>query len=319
MYYKIKYLPRREWVRRKSAHEVRIENLTGNYLEQRRRRIKHPVLDFLFEYYSFRPSRMKQWSPGHSVVLEDAGPDFPIEHKAFTGERIILSGAHVTAKCPGRMIDPALFPIKRQSTLQFIEALLKATVNRPPRFGCFGLHEWAMVYRSGQRRHPDWPLRMDQHEIDRFVESRNIACSHFDAFRFFSEPAQPMNKLQPSRETMVLNEQPGCLHTNMDLYKWAYKLFPFTGSDIIADAFELALFTREVDMKASPYDLKKLGYEPIAVETDTGRRQYADLQKKIHEYSIPIRRALLESVSALNKAVTRSGSLMQDRPMIPEF
>ena len=52
----------------------------------------------------------------------------------------------------------------------------------------------------------------------------------------------------------------------MDLYKWAYKFYPWTPSDLIADAFELAVEIREIDMRASPYDLGVYGFEPITIE-----------------------------------------------------
>ena len=35
-------------------------------------------------------------------------------------------------------------------------------------------------------------------------------------------------------------EQPGCLHANMDLYKWAFKLAPFAPAELVADCFALA-------------------------------------------------------------------------------
>ncbi|MFU8859523.1 MAG: 3-methyladenine DNA glycosylase [Cyclonatronaceae bacterium] len=280
-------LDRSEWKRRAADHEIRIDGLIGDYMERRRNNQKHPVIDFLFEYYSFRASKLRLWSPGAGILLENAGPDEPFDHAAFSraGEKAF--------------IDPESIPHNRLRALMFISELLHATVNRSPRFSCYGLHEWAMVYRAGERRHQKWPLRMAQKDLDRFVETSTITCSHFDAFRFFTDEARPLNRFQPTRETMTGNEQPGCLHTNMDLYKWAYKLFPWASSDLIADAFELALFARDVDMRASPYDLNDLGYTPITIETDAGRRQYIELQLKIHQKSIPVRTALLECINKL--------------------
>ena len=40
------------------------------HLARRRTGAKHPVEDFLFTYYSHRPSRLRRWSPGAGVVLE---------------------------------------------------------------------------------------------------------------------------------------------------------------------------------------------------------------------------------------------------------
>ena len=87
-------------------------------------------------------------------------------------------------------------------------------------------------------------------------------------------------------------EQGGCLHANMDLYKWSTKLWPWIGSDFIAKAFLLALKGRELDMRASPYDLEKEGYKPICIETEEGRKEYIKEQKFITEESIPLRQEL---------------------------
>jgi len=131
------------------------------------------------------------------------------------------------------------------------------------------------------------------------VESQPVVCTHFDAFRFFSKKARPLNKFKPSREKFIDMEQPGCLHTNMDLYKWAFKMYPWISSKLILEAFELALETRKMDMKASPYDLRKYGYEPIKIETEEGREEYRQLQKYIWRKSIPIRDKLLKSYRRL--------------------
>ena len=87
--------------------------------------------------------------------------------------------------------------------------------------------------------------------------------------------ASARNAVTPGREDQVEFEQPGCLHATMDLYKGAYKLAPATPADLIAACFELAADVRELDMRASPYDLTPLGYSPVAVETPTGRAAYA--------------------------------------------
>jgi hypothetical protein len=51
-----------------------------------------------------------------------------------------------------------------------------------------------------------------------------------------------------------------------DLYKWSYKLSPLIDSETLLDCLELAAAAREIDMRASPYDLSDYGYTPIAVE-----------------------------------------------------
>ncbi|HLP25341.1 MAG TPA: 3-methyladenine DNA glycosylase, partial [Acidobacteriota bacterium] len=167
--------------------------------------------------------------------------------------------------------------------------------NRAPTFACFGLHEWAMVYRLAPTdvRHTQLPLRFPPEEIARIVDSLTIRCSHFDAFRFFTLAARPLNRLQPERTTTAQLEQRGCLHANMDLYKWAFKLAPFTPSELIADCFALAREIREVDMRASPYDCTSLGLAPIAIETPEGRADYERLQRSFAERSQPLRARLI--------------------------
>lgn len=50
------------------------------------------------------------------------------------------------------------------------------------------------------------------------------------------------------------------LHANMDLYKWCYKLGPLAESELLFDCLELAAAARELDIRASPYDLSAYGY-----------------------------------------------------------
>jgi hypothetical protein len=158
------------------------------------------------------------------------------------------------------------------------------------------LHEWAMVYHDGAVRHERVPLRLGAAGTDAVVE-RELAgplrCSHFDAFRFFSADAAPRNASSPSRATQQDWEQPGCLHANMDLYKWSYKLSPLIESELLLDCLELAAAAREIDMRASPYDLRGYGYTPIAVEQAGGRAEYVRCQKAIASRAAPLRAALL--------------------------
>ncbi|MEO7351946.1 MAG: 3-methyladenine DNA glycosylase, partial [Marmoricola sp.] len=115
------------------------------------------------------------------------------------------------------------------SLIESIHRLLVATAGRTPTLGCFGLHEWAMVHQTDETRH-DWPLRLGGSGTDQVVESHRITCSHFDAFRFFTDSARPLNTLKPGREDRASFEQPGCLHAGMDLYKHAFRLTPLVPS-----------------------------------------------------------------------------------------
>lgn len=279
------------WSRRADAHKERMLQRVGPHLERQHRGIKHPVYDFLFEYYSFRPSHLLRWSPGTGCILDGAAARAFLD---FTGFVELDDGV---------VVDPALLPSRRRDALAWVVDLLENLSARAPRFGCHGLHEWAMVYDPDSVRHSQVPLRMEQDALRRFVDSQPICCSHYDAFRFFSPGARALNRLQPAAHRRAATEQPACLHANMDLYKWAYKFFPWTPSDLLADAFVLAVEIREVDMRASPYDLRGYGFGPICVETEEGRAEYrahqeffADRARLVRARLLTCFRLLLEDV-----------------------
>nr|WP_239075378.1 3-methyladenine DNA glycosylase [Planosporangium flavigriseum] len=281
----VEILPADVWRRRRTAYEQRIDEWITPHLTRRRARLKHPVEDFLFTYYSYRPAQLRRWHPGAGVLLEGAGDLGP-------GYRDTPDGVTV---------DVDAFMARRGESVTWIHDLLTATASRTPHLGCFGLHEWAMVYgQSGDEiRHNAWPLRLSPADTAAVVEERGVKCSHFDAFRFFTAPARPLNILQPSRDTQRDNEQPGCLHANMDLYKWAYKLSPLTPSELVTDCFALARDIRALDMRASPYDLADLGYPPVRIETAEGRAEYAAAQRAFARRAEPLRGRLIELTSAL--------------------
>lgn len=279
------------WRERRHAHEQRVFTWTGPHQARQARGEKHPVYDFLFAYYRFRPSWLRRWHPGPDVVLAGASArDFlrwPEYHE--TGGRPGLE------RVEGVMVNPAALPPRRRESLAWMVNLLQLTTERPPQFACHGLHEWAMVYRQTPEevRHDQWPLRFAPAKLARIVEGLPVRCSHFDAFRFFTAPARPLNKLQPTRAEVPQHEQRGCLHVNMDLYKWAFKFAPFVPSELIADCFALAHDIREIDMRASPYDFEKLGFAPIHIETPEGRFEYEGHQRGFAERSQPLRARLL--------------------------
>jgi hypothetical protein len=245
--------------------------------------VSHPVLDFLFTYYSETPGRLRRWHPGPGVDLEPP-PDRPVPHAAWRW--------YATAPDGVVRLDVPAFTAERGDTVRFVRRLLSATASRPAFTGCFGLHEWAMVYRDEGTRH-GLPLRLGRDGTDAVVEAHPIRCSHYDAFRFFTPSAVGRNRLQPTRETQAELEQPGCLHATMDLYKWAYKLSPATPGELLADCFALAVEVRELDMRASPYDLQTYGYRPVAIETPEGRAEYATAQRSFAERGAVLRARLV--------------------------
>lgn len=243
------------------------------------------MLDFLFTYYSLRPVRLEQWHPGPGVALRGGDEFLAVPGYVRDGDTVCL--------------DPASLPERLVGTAGFVRTLLAATASRPPRLGCFGLHEWAMVYRSDAPRHGAVPLRLGSAGTDAVVESMPVHCTHHDAFRFFTDAARLRNAVQPTRAEQVANEQPGCLHATMDLYKWAYKLGPATPGELLADCFALAVDVRGLDMRASPYDLADLGYPPVRIESPGGRAEYARAQAGFAERAAPLRHRLLALCDAL--------------------
>lgn len=275
------------WRAKAAAHQERVDRWLADHLDRRRRGVKHPVEDFLFTYYSYRPAQLRRWHPGAGVLLERADP--------------ALLGRWYVAADGGAVLDAESLLSRRRSSVRWIRELLANTAARSPYLACFALHEWAMVYRQTQDelRHNAWPLRLGTQQTARVVESSRIRCSHFDAYRFFTEPARPLNILTPTRETQTLLEQPGCLHANMDLYKWAYKLSPLVSSDLVADCFALAREIRALDMRASPYDVSDLGYPPIPVETPEGRAEFVAAQRSFAERAAPLRARLIAECDRL--------------------
>jgi hypothetical protein len=279
-------LRREVWECRARQHKQRVQPWIAPYLDQKSRQAKHPVYDFLFQYYSFRPAQLARWSPGANVTIEaEQIDDLPGSLKSWEPAD------------DGWRIVP--FPNARREYLEWAVRFLAATAAREPNFWCFGLHEWAMVYRDESVRHSNVPLRLDRSAIASVVDSQNLVCTHFDAFRFFTEPAQKRNQTALRRETTVEMDQSGCIHVNMDLYRFCYKIAPWIESELLADAFELARFAREIDMRASPYQLQEIGFEPIRVETADGRGEYVRLQRKIFERARPIRHRILAAYRRL--------------------
>jgi hypothetical protein len=273
------------WTDRERRHAERVDRFVGPHVLRARRGEAHPVWDFLFSYYSLKPRQLRRWHPGYGVALAGASAARFLERSGYgpVGSAVTVTREHLLAR-----ID----------TIEFIADLLHATSSRPARLNCFGLHEWAMVYRTTDVRH-EVPLRLGAEATDAVVDSMPLRCSHFDAYRFFTEPAAPRNAERLSRQSQVATEQPGCVHANMDLYKFCGKLGPLVESGLLMDCLDLAADARELDMRASPYDLTGYGFEPIAIETPAGRAEYVRAQQDVADRAAPLRAALADRCDLL--------------------
>jgi hypothetical protein len=279
-------LAQQDWMRLRDSHHRRLDRRLGTYLRARAAGRPNPVTDFLFTYYTLKPGQLRRWHPGYGVTM--AGPEAAgyarLRGYATTDSGVTAGSSHLERRAP---------------TIEYVQRLLEATADRSPVLSCFGLHEWAMVYKADEVRHDAVPLRLGQAGTDAVVDALPMRCTHYDAFRFFTEPARPRNGVQLTRELQVANEQPGCLHATMDLYKFAAKLLPLVSSEQLMDAFELAYEARELDMQASPYDLREFGYETVAIETAGGRAEYTRRQAELAQRSAGVRAALLERCRGL--------------------
>ncbi len=289
-------LPEHEWRFRAAAHAARVDTWTAPRLERARRGHKHPVDDFLFTYYPTRAGQLRRWHPGLGVALHGAAE--LADEAAY--RTVVVDGSDAVT------VDPAHYA-RRRDGLAWVEGLVRSSADRPARLGCFGLHEWAMVYGLDQHevRHESWPLRLTPAQIRSVVDENGLHCAHFDAFRFFTDEAVPLNELSPTRDSQPELDQPGCLHATMDLYKWAAKYDALVGSDLVADCFALAREARTLDMEAAPYDLGPLGYEPIRVETPEGRAEYVRRQRTLMDSAAPLRRRLAVALGEALAAVDR--------------
>jgi hypothetical protein len=280
-----------EWRALEAEHHERADALTAGRRHRAARGQTHPVDDFLYTYYSYKPSVLRRWHPGAGIRLHGAARDPRAQWRWYATDG------------PDACVDTAALVADKSLMLTGIRNILRATASRRAQYGCFGLHEWAMVYRQGEHRH-SVPLRLGQTATDDVVDSHQLTCTHFDAFRFFTPNAVPLNRRPLSRDQQAATEQPGCLHANMDLYKWAVKLGPLAPGSVLLDAFELARDIRELDMRASPYDLTDWGYSPVPIETPEGKATYVAHQRGFADRAAPLRALLLDTIDT---ALTENG------------
>lgn len=287
-------LDRDFWLAERAFHQSVISPWVQPRLDRKSRQEKHPVDDFLFEYYPISPGKVLAWHPGFGVQL-DALPDdvefFSSKFYELVDGKISLRNSYVETTYEAAM-----------KAIEFLEL----TRGRPAVNGCFGLHEWAMVLGQDVVRHDSWNLRLSQSAIRATIDEVGLRCTHFDAFRFFTDEARPLNPTQLTRADQIHKEQPGCLHANMDLYRTVFNFAPILGSELLREAFALARDIRTVDMQVAPYDLVELGLQPIRVETSAGRAEFASRQREFSERANQIR---LTVIAGLNNVYASSGPI----------
>ncbi len=269
-------------------------------------------------------------SEGDQLPLGATVPE-PCLHPMFLS---FLSESDVDSLVPYVFYDKALLQassgrgpskLTKHKLRQLIQTrdILRSTCKKSPFLGCFGMHEWAMLYsgrkrqggslkeensseeisgnqtNDGNERHQErLNLRVSQETIDRVVESSGIRCTHFDAWRFFHPDAQPLNIYNPmTRRDQANFEQPGCIHANMDIFRFAYQLYPLVSSELLVEATKLAKKARSIDMRGSPYDVSMYPelQDTLKVETLEGKKKYVAEQEALATEGLLLREKLLIS------------------------
>ena len=284
------------WRDAAEAHRARMLSLIGGSLNVD---LSNPIYNFIFVYYSFDQKLLLRYSPGAGVVLKGVGVK---EEDLWTGRGYVSYGDG------SARMDPMLCKPSMRNGAVTAASIMRATSGRAPHLNCYGLHEWAMLYQPPGStcrlsKYQELPLRVSQAELNAVVESMPLACTHFDAFRFFTAPATPLNTISPtpSRATQAQLEQPGCVHASMDLFRYSLKLWPWLPAELLADTLELAVAARVLDMRASPYDLSQwqggaagsFDLSPVRIETAEGRKLYQREQSRLASWAQPLRARLL--------------------------
>jgi hypothetical protein len=295
-----------DWRPQAMAHKERILGLVHGSIDVDP---KHPIFNFLFQYYSFPPGLLLKWSPG--IYASCNGVSTAREPLLWTGKGWEWDPALAGS---GHMAPKQCVASRRRAARSAAE-IMRVCQTRAPHLNCFGLHEWAMLYQpsaaqAAPRRHQQLPLRLSQSELNAVVEEQQIGCTHFDAFRFFTPEATPLNTVRDvTRDRQPANEQPGCVHSSMDLFRYSLQLWPWIPAELLADTLELAIAARVLDMRASPYDLSEYhcadgqgqGFDlsPVPIERASGRRTYQLIQADLARRAAPLRTRLLREYEAV--------------------
>ena len=317
-------LPTSFWEQEALTHRKELDGMLyppGECLKTRQHMVKtHPIYNFLHTYYRYSSKNLRYYSPGIDVVMEAEKVTSSSDSKSIKNSNKRKPESHSSQLDPKYVhlsdneccsyILPSTATTDPDSPFGWITLgrnrdLLMNTASRAPFYGCFGYHEWAMLYsgRSQGLSEPlpshqkEVPIRVTQDVIDDVVETMGLRCTHYDAYRFFHPSMQPLNSVHPlTRTNQIEHEQSGCLHAAMDLFKYAYQIYPFISSSLLRACIHVALTARKLDMRASPYDTTNVLYcgPPICVETLEGRNQYQEEQKSLAVEAAIVREQLIQ-------------------------
>ena len=168
-------LPREQWLALRQEFAVAAAQRVEPHLARRAAGEQHPINDFLWDYYPFSTGKFRLWNPGvHTVLLDYASSDGDLP----AGFAVADSAARFDlCELPASALN------RLRSELVWVRRLLSGTRERAAGFGCFGLHEWAMLLGQSddEYRHHTLPLRVSQEQIRATIDEIGLRCTHFDA------------------------------------------------------------------------------------------------------------------------------------------
>ena len=166
--------------------------MNTNTLRERRHAVNsHPIYNFLHTYYRYSSEELLLYSPGIGVGLKDVMHDNikPLrtsngkqkrKKKNSTGMKELLhplihlsdseNNKSDASYNPQKLIHP-LQPSGRYgwTTMSRNRDILAKSSLKQPNFACYGLHEWAMLYKNYPPHQKNLSLRVSQDTIDELV------------------------------------------------------------------------------------------------------------------------------------------------------
>jgi hypothetical protein len=148
---------------------------------------------------------------------------------------------------------------------------------RPPRVG----HGVSPNPRRGPPQRPPAPLRARRDRARRRDPSPSPARTSTPSASSPPPRARSTNCSPPAKPSRSSSNAAASTPTWISTNGPSNSL-PFAPSELIADCFALAHDIREVDMRASPYDVRALGFAPIPIETPRRPRRLRSAPTHFH-------------------------------------
>ena len=89
------------WKQRAVDHKNRIQPVLDKRNQRHSQFGTDPILDFLFEYYAFRPGKLLRWSPGMGIALLGSDALDFTKQKGFVDIGVGSNGLVYFANIPG--------------------------------------------------------------------------------------------------------------------------------------------------------------------------------------------------------------------------